>query len=149
MSSSHLCMGFQSLQLQLILYSSLQQTSKCSNINRFLKGWKDPAMAKNFTLCPNLQNSTLPEEINNQDFFADLFHVHWGILGFQIVFLVLTVLILPLTICFIEVLIFVIFYLLIYYIPYFFLKYENYISRTGTLLTQLNCTLTKVCECFN
>ena len=60
-------------------------------------------MNKNFTFCPN--SSKLSQEVNELDFFANLFEAHWEIFGFQVVFLAVTFgLILPLTFAYIEVL---------------------------------------------
>ena len=113
-----------------------------------------------FTFCPSLHTvplsyptipsniSTAPEDTNHDDFFRDLFESNYQILGFQIVVLVITfLLILPLTFYFIEV---PDAYWNSWFLPVFsqllsfLLQYESHINRNGTLLTQLNCTLVKV-----
>ena len=116
-------------------------------------------MVKNFTFCPaRISNhSKVPEDIESlseeidfdHDFFADLFESNWEIFGVQILCLVVTfVLILPLTVCFIEVLKLKISVYHDFYNPLFWfsLQFEIYYNRNGTLLTQLNCTLAKVIE---
>ena len=117
-------------------------------------------MTITFTFCPSLHTvplsyptipsniSTVPEDTNHDDFFRDLFESNYQILGFQIVILVITfLLILPLTFYFIEV---PDAYWNSRFLPVFsqllsfLLQYESHINRNGTLLTQLNCTLVKV-----
>ena len=115
-------------------------------------------MAKNFTFCPaRISNhSKVPEDIESlseeidfdHDFFADLFESNWEIFGVQILCLMITfVLILPLTVCFIEVKLKIIVYCDFYNTLFWFsLQFEINYNRNGTLLMQLNCTLAKVIE---
>ena len=121
-------------------------------------------MTITFTFCPSLHTvplsyptipsniSTEPEYTNHDDFFRDLFESNYQILGFQTVVLVITfLLILPMTFYFIEV---TDAYWNSQFLPVFsqlisfLLQYESHINRNGTLLTQLNCTLVKVCTIF-